>query len=182
MREGTTQVETGASRAYEAGQALAAILTAAEGVRHQVEEIAAAASYMGAASSELVGAMNIVSAVVDMNTADTAEMATESNDILQLIGNIASVSEETSASVQEVSASTQEMSAQVEDVTASAQSLREMAQGLLQLVGQFKLVTEAGSDKTIAANTEQIAPEPILSEYNVSYSGQEVLISTNGRH
>lgn len=183
MAEGTTQVETGASRAYEAGQALAAILTAAEGVRHQVEEIAAAASYMGSASSELVSAMNIVSAVVEMNTADTAEIAAESNGILQLINSIASVSEENSAAVQEVSASAQEMSAQVEDVTASAQSLREMAHGLQQLVTQFKLValeTEPISDEAVVKGAEPIIPEASLPEYIGYNSGQEALITGNG--
>lgn len=185
MTEGTTQVETGASRAYEAGQALAAILTAAEGVSHQVEEIAAAASYMETASNELVSAMDTVGIVVETNTTATAEMAVGSNEILQLIGNIASVSEENSAAVQEVSASAQEMSAQVEDVTASAQSLREMAQGLLQLVTQFKQVTieaEPEAGETAGVGAEEIVPEAVLSQFGEAYLEPEVLVASNGRH
>lgn len=184
MAEGTTQVETGASRAYEAGQALAAILKAAEGVSHQVEEIVAAASYMGDASRELVSAMDTVGVVVETNTTATAEMAAGSKEILQLIGNIASVSEENSAAVQEVSASSQEMNIQVEDVTASAQSLREMARGLLQLVTQFRLVTvevETEADEAAGVDTEEIVPEPVRPEDSEAYLA-ETIIASNGRY
>ncbi len=142
MDEGAKEVETGAGRANEAGQALANILQASEAVNRQVEEIAAATQQMSAASNELVGAMDRVSAVVEENTAATEEMAAGSGEVTQAIENIASVSEENSASVEEVSASAEEMSAQVEEVTASAQSLADMARTLQDLVAQFKLANE----------------------------------------
>ena len=142
MDDGAREVEAGAGRASEAGQALAGILKAAEAVNQQVEEIAAAAQEMSASSNELVSAMDSVSAVVEENTAATEEMAAGSSEVTQAIESIASVSEENSAAVEEVSASAEEMSAQVEEVTASAQSLSEMAQALQALVKQFKLSAE----------------------------------------
>jgi hypothetical protein len=66
-------------------------------------------------------------------------MIATSNESLQAVENIASISEENGASAEEVSASSEEMSAQVEEVTASAQSLAEMAGLMQQAVSQFAL-------------------------------------------
>lgn len=164
MDEGAKEVETGAGRANEAGQALADILQASEAVNRQVEEIAAATQQMSAASNELVGAMDRVSAVVEENTAATEEMAAGSGEVTQAIENIASVSEENSASVEEVSASAEEMSAQVEEVTASAQSLADMARTLQDLVAQFKLANEDARAAPGAPTTKRpakaVSPAP----------------------
>ena len=62
--------------------------------------------------------------------------------ITQAIENIASISEENSASVEEVSASAEEMSAQVTQVTGSARALADTAQTLRETVNQFKLHKE----------------------------------------
>jgi methyl-accepting chemotaxis protein len=123
----------------EAGQALNAILMAAESVNRQVEEIAAAAQTMDASANELVGAMDSVSAVVEENTAATEEMAASSRQVSQTIETIVSIVEENSAAAEEVSAAVEEVTAQTEEVTASAQSLSAMAQELQALVAQFKL-------------------------------------------
>ena len=151
MDEGAAEVAVGAERANEAGEALAQILKAAEGVRSQAEAARRAASQMGVASNELVGAMDAVSAVVEENTAATEEMAAGSSEVTQAIENIASISGENSAAVE--SASAEEMSAQVEEVTASAQSLSDMARTLQAIVAQFTL-TEAGQ----AAPVAQVMP------------------------
>ena len=60
--------------------------------------------------------------------------------MMQAMENIASVSEQNSASIEEVSASTEEVLAQVEQVSVSAAWLTKMAQGLQQIVAQFSLV------------------------------------------
>ncbi len=139
MDEGATEVEAGVAQADEAGQALHAILVAAESVNRQVEDIASAAQQMDASANELVSAMDTVSAVVEENTAATEEMAAGASEVSHAIENIASISEENSAASEEVSATVEEVSAQVEEVTALAQSLDDMAQHLRGLVAQFKL-------------------------------------------
>ncbi|MCP4537017.1 MAG: HAMP domain-containing protein [Chloroflexi bacterium] len=139
MDAGAAEVESGLGQAAEAGQVLDSILTAAEEVNHQVEEIAAAAQQMDASTNELVGAMDSVSAVVEENTASTEEMAAGAGEVSQAVENIAAISEENSAASEEVSATIEEVSAQVEEVTASAQSLSAMAEGLTVAVAQFKL-------------------------------------------
>ena len=163
MDEGAREVELGASRAGEAGQALADICQVAEAVNQQVEAISAAAQHMAAGSNELVAAMDAVSAVVEENTAATEEMAAGSTQVTQAIEHIASVSQENSAAVEEVSAAAEQMSAQVEEVTASAQALSDMAQTLQELVAQFKL-SQDGAQATHAprpqARKTTPAPKP----------------------
>lgn len=139
MKSSASEVESGVVRANSAGAVLENILVAAGSVFKQAEEAGNAAAKVNAASSELVEAVESVSAVIEANTAATGEMNANSSDLTQSIENIASVSEENSAAVEEVSASTEEVSAQVEEVSASAASLKEMAQKLSRLVAHFKL-------------------------------------------
>ena len=77
--------------------------------------------------------------VADQNDSAAVTLGDGTNGMMDAIENIASVSEENSASVEEVSASAEEMSAQVEEVTASAQSLEEMANALQRAITQFQL-------------------------------------------
>ena len=138
----TREVETGVSRANQAGKALEDILAVSEAVFQQAEQAASATEEMNAASNKLVGAIDSVSAIIEANTSAFNEMAGNSNAVLQAFESIASISEENSAAIEEVSASTEEMSAQAEEVNASAQTLSDMAEILQKLVTQFKLEQE----------------------------------------
>ena len=139
MDRGIVEIENGVQTANQAGSALQSIMETAAVVEKGGSEAVMVAKQAQTESSELVSAMDTVSAVVEENTAATEEMAAGSNEVSQAVENIASVSEENSASVEEVSASTEEMSAQVEEVTASAHSLAEMSTELQSLVDQFTL-------------------------------------------
>ncbi len=139
MDEGVAEVEAGATRADETGQALDTILSAAESVDQQIDEIVAAAETMNMAATDLVESVNVVSAVVEENTAATEEMTAGAGEVSEAMENIAHISEMNGAATEEVTAVTEEMSAQVEQVTASAQSLSGMAQELLTMMAQFKL-------------------------------------------
>ncbi|GAB4434146.1 MAG: hypothetical protein Kow0031_15830 [Anaerolineae bacterium] len=143
MNEGAAEVETGASRAGEAGKSLDSILQAVENVNRQVVEISTAAQGMITSSGELVGAMETVSAVVEENTAATEQMAANSGEVTATITTIATLAEGNSAAAQQVSAASEEMSAQVAEVASSVQALNEMAQDLQALTTQFKLGEQA---------------------------------------
>lgn len=145
MEAGAIEVESGANRANEAGQALTAILNGIEAVDQQVEKISAAIQQMSTSSNELVSAMNTVSTVVEENTVATKDMTAGSGEVSRAIDNIARVSEENSAAIEEVSAAAEEMSAQVAEVSTSAQSLQGMARQLQDLVAQFKLADTKSS-------------------------------------
>ncbi|MBM4424245.1 MAG: HAMP domain-containing protein [Chloroflexi bacterium] len=171
MDEGVEEVEAGAARAAESGQALANILKAVEAVSQQAELALAATQRMGAASAELASGVDSVSAVVEENTAATEEMAAGSEEVTRAIENIASVSEENSAAVEEVSAASEEMSAQVEEVSASAQSLNEMALALQGVVSRFKLSADE-SGRAIsppAADLQRPASQPKLAKAGHRY-------------
>ena len=138
----TREVETGVSRANQAGKALEDILAVSEAVFQQAEQAASATEEMNAASNQLVGAIDSVSKIIEANASAFNEMAGNSDAVLQAFESIASISEENSAAIEEVSASTEEMSAQAEEVNASAQTLSEMAEILQKLVTQFRLEQE----------------------------------------
>ena len=161
MDEGADEIEAGATRADESGQALDAILTSIEAVNQQVNEIAAAAQQMNTSSDELVGTMDTVSAVVEENTAATEEMAAGADQVSQSMESIAAVSEENSAAAEQVSATVEEMSAQSEEVTASAQSLAAMAQELQALVAQFRLPGAEAHAPTPRVDWE-MSPGPVV--------------------
>ena len=138
MDEGSKEVEIGAVRVSESGEALSNILKAVEAVNQQAEAAYAATQRMNTASNELVSAMDEVSAVVEENTAATEEMAAGSGEVTQSIENIASVSEENSAAVEEVSANAEETSAQVQKTAELAQVLARMAQDMRATIARFR--------------------------------------------
>jgi len=138
MDIGISEIEKGVQTASQAGSALNSIMETASVVEKGGAEAVTVAKQALNESSDLVSAMDTVSAVVEENTAATEEMSAGSNEVSEAVENIASVSEENSASVEEVSASTEEMSAQVEEVTASAQTLAEMAEALNEIVSRFQ--------------------------------------------
>lgn len=139
MNEGVMEVTTGVTLANEAGQVMRNALAATEKVNQQMEDIVVAARQMDTSADELVNAMNIVSAVVEENTAATEEMAANSDEMSWMTKNVANISEENSASAEEIAATVEEVSAQVEEMAASVQSVNQMAQSLNSLVGQFVL-------------------------------------------
>ena len=139
MGSGAAQVEEGAARADQAGQALSEILRAVGDTVMQVTEIASAAQQMSAASRSVVDTLQAISAVVEENTAGTEEMAAQAGQVTSSIESIASVAEEQSASTEEVSAAAQAMLAQVEEMRAQAQDLAATAVQLHGVITRFDL-------------------------------------------
>ena len=145
MQAGAKEVEIGVSHSNQAGLALTNILDASEAVFEQAQQANRATETVGAASNQLVGAIDMVSKVVENNTFATREMSRNAETVTQAIENIASVSEENSAAVEEVTASTEEVRAQIEEVSDSAKSLEQMAQELQVLMERFRL--EPGDER-----------------------------------
>jgi methyl-accepting chemotaxis protein len=139
MGEGAAEVEAGVGRAAVSRQALENILAVIEAVNRQMDDIATSAGQMDESASEMVRAMDSVSAVVEENTAATEDMALNASQVAGAVENIASISEENSAAAEEVSASVEEASAMAQEVTTSAQTLSAMANDLQALVMRFTL-------------------------------------------
>jgi methyl-accepting chemotaxis protein len=160
MNESTIEVQRGVALAGKSRESLDIILQSSLDSKKVGSNIAAAADNMSTLAADLVSAMDVVSAVVEENTASAAQMTDISSQVTEAVEAIASVSEENSAAVEEVSAGTQEMSAQVEEVTTSANSLAEMARTLQQLVAQFKL--DKGENNQSEAAQEDGSQAPTL--------------------
>jgi methyl-accepting chemotaxis protein len=143
MQDSTQEVEKGVTRANMTGQSYTAILELIEDVHKQAESAGQASEIMMKSAEELISDMDMVSAVVEENTAATEEMAAGSNEVTLIIENIASISEENTAAIEGISATAEEMNAQVEEVTTSAYLLAEMADSLNQIVTEFKLPERA---------------------------------------
>jgi methyl-accepting chemotaxis protein/DNA-binding LacI/PurR family transcriptional regulator len=118
MEGGDQEVTIGVERALASQAGLNQILEAAEAVNQRVAEISAAASGMKA----------------------------EAGTVREAIENIASVSEENSASAEEVSSSGVDVDTQMKEVARLAQSLAETARGMHSLVAEH--ATAAGESET----------------------------------
>ncbi len=82
-------------------------------------------------------------------------MAEQAQRVNAAIANVASVSEENSASAEEVSAATEEMTAQVAETATTTQELSALATNLTQALERFEF-----ADHTQPARTSN-APVPL---------------------
>jgi methyl-accepting chemotaxis protein len=139
MQESIVEVDAGVVKANQAGAALDSILATAAGVYQSATAAIAETERAHADSSELVSAMDSVSAVVEQNTAATEEMSHGAGEFSLVVEKINRISEENSAAVEQVSASTEEMSAQVQQVNTSATELAEMARRMNESVSRFTI-------------------------------------------
>lgn len=139
MKESSEEVAGGVQKANRSKQALNDILTVAERVVLQVNEITQSATGIESSAEELARSMETVSAVVEENTATTEEMAASSREISQSIEQVASVSSNNSTTLQEVSQTTHQINDQVSQVTESARELADMAREMNSIVTQFRL-------------------------------------------
>ena len=139
MKNGVMDVARGVNDTHQAGEVFESILSSADAVYRQAQEASGAINHVRKATSEMIGAMDQVSGVIDKNTNAIKDILSNSTTITEAIDTIASVSEENSAAVEEVSASTEELTAQVEEMGTAARVLSNMAVNLSTLAAQFKL-------------------------------------------
>ena len=139
MDDGTREVETGASRAQAAGQALHEIVAAAKAVKEQVAATLQTTTEMSGASRRLTESIDSVSAVVEENTAATEEMAAGSIEVASALQTVASVGQENGHAVSDVAQAASDIAGQVESVAASATQLADLADRMQRVVRQFKL-------------------------------------------
>jgi len=88
---------------------------------------------------EIENKIKNVSAGISSSIGIVADVDRYSENIVEEVGEIASISEETSANTEEVAAASQEQNASIEEITSLADSLSEMSANLNQLVKRFEL-------------------------------------------
>jgi len=134
-----SEVDHGNQLALDTSESLLGILQSAEEAGAMTDRIVDAVTILKEKSGGLVSAMELVSTVVEENTASAEQMAANSQEVNQAMAGVAGVAEENSASVEEVSASAEEMSAQIEEVVASAEELSALAEELREATARFRL-------------------------------------------
>jgi methyl-accepting chemotaxis protein len=139
MEIGTGEVEVGAQLAHDAGLALEAIVQQVNQAVNQIESISAASEEMAASSTEVIKAIDNVSAITEENTAASEQMTANSNQVMNAMQNIAAISEENAAAAEEVSASTEQLNNSTEEIAASAENLEKTAEELQIIVRSFKV-------------------------------------------
>jgi len=154
MEDGAQQVQRGVVQATQSGEALTNIRKCVDNVTVQVQTIAQSSQSAAGSVQTLVTAMDEVGVVARTNQAASEELTAGSSIVSDAVQSIASVSEESSASVEEVVASAEEMTAQSEEVTANAHALADMAQALRAAVAIFRLASTPGADR----QTESLDP------------------------
>jgi methyl-accepting chemotaxis protein len=124
-----------AARAGEQGRGFAVV---AEEVRKLAEDSQQAAGSISSLIAEIQTASGEAVRVVNEEAIGAfQQIAEQITSVHTALGEIASVSEETSAATEQVAASTQQTSASAEEISASAQQLAATADTLERLVQQF---------------------------------------------
>jgi methyl-accepting chemotaxis protein len=159
MQVSSAEVQTGAQRSQEAGQALTDILRAASAVASEVESVTSIAQQMTISVQAMQEAVNTVIQVTDENQRAIEETTRGAEQVTSGISAVAAVSQQTAAGAQEMSAtahevsvstkavskSIQEQTVSIQQVSAAAQKLDQMASSLQELVQRFVL------DETVEA-------------------------------
>jgi methyl-accepting chemotaxis protein len=153
MQVSSTEVETGAQRSQEAGQALTNILKAVQLVAAEVDRVTNVAQKMTANMHEVQTSVQSVRTATEANRQGIEEMVSGAGVVSSGIASVAAISEQTAAGAQEMSATAQEVSASsqaasaavqqqmesISRVSASAHELDTMVAQLHELVSQFDL-------------------------------------------
>ena len=150
MGEGAQEVKSGSELAEKSAAALVEIKTAAAKRDQSVQDVFAALTEIGGATSQVVSASDAIAAIATQTNAAASRMTAAAGTVSSSIESIAAVSEENSAAAEEVSAATEEMSAQAEEVVASAASLADMATQLDALVARFKIASDSDASPAYA--------------------------------
>ncbi len=156
MESGADRVKIGATRADEAGHALAEILAAVQVTAEQTEQIALSARGLADGAREVNDGMQSISAVVEENSAATEQMSAQAVSVQKAIADIAEVSEGQSAEIEEISAGTDEMAAQVDVIGTQIEELAAMAEQLRGLVEHFKV----DADGKASSGAHNVVPLP----------------------
>jgi methyl-accepting chemotaxis protein len=137
MQDSFNEVEKGAAGATEAGSTLQLVQEISEGNRKLAEEMTGKYNDMVAASNNLMGMMESVSAVVEENSAMTVEIRGDVKNIQASVGEIISIAREYVQSTEWFVEIAGDMMAQVERVTQKSRDLDMLSDGLRSSAAKF---------------------------------------------
>ncbi len=139
MEQGAAEVQSGSVLATESGEFIERILQASQGVSEQINQISAAAEELTASSGELVSVVDNVGSITEENSAASGQMSDNTQEMGRSIESAAGISEQNSAASIQMSSNAQEMGEHVEEIITSSTSLSQMANELRQSVAILAL-------------------------------------------
>lgn len=139
MDTGISEVERGSEYAQKAGQALDEILTTIDKANEQMQGISNAIRDISENSVQVVNVINNVASITEENSAATEEMSAGSSEVGRVIVELTEMAEETVAVNQKVEASANRMSESAAEISRSVESLSLMAAELKNTIAGFKI-------------------------------------------
>lgn len=139
MDTGISEVERGSEFAQKAGQALDEILTTVAKANEQMQGISNAIREISEDSAQVVNMINNVASITEENTAATEEMSAGSSEVGRVIVELTEMAVETVTVNQKVENSANKMSESAVEISKSVEALSLMAAELKNTIAGFKI-------------------------------------------
>lgn len=94
---------------------------------------------VGISLKEIIQGFDLTKSKLDIANENILEVNKNTENIVNLVGEIESISEESAANTEEVAASSEEQSATIEEITRSVEQLANMSRELEEIIQVFKL-------------------------------------------
>jgi len=133
------KVHQGATLAQHSGQALDELIQSAAVTQRETTDLIDANQTVAGVMDDLTSAIEQVSTVIAGNMERTEEAATGIREALQVVENVAAISQENAASAERVAESTREVSEQAKEVQHAAAALTTIAGELQGSTARFKI-------------------------------------------
>lgn len=142
MSGAVADVESGAQKAREAGDALQRILDGSREFTKDITKIAATSGEADRAATEMIELVDQVGQQATSTSELAVEMEQRSNSLTDVVSGVTAVAEESAASAEQVSASTEEVTAQIGDMAGQADSIGLLVQETTQFLVWIGALTE----------------------------------------
>lgn len=138
------QAQVGSQLATQAGQALDALLKAAETMRLQTEKVVMANASVVQTLEQLTRANEQVTAVIVENASATQQVTKNIQQTVQMVNHMTGISKENAFAIEAVHNRSDEVAAQSQTLKASIVSLVNMAEEMQGAVAAFKINQDRG--------------------------------------
>ena len=173
MDTALVKVHEGSSLARHSGQALDELLQSALTTQRHTAEMVEANGAVAAVMGDLTTAIDQVSTVVSANIERSETAAVGIREAMEVVENVAAISEENAASAERVTETTVEVSRQAQEVQDAAGALTGIARELEGSTARFKIDRE--EDEPASATAAPAAPKRLVGVAVPDRPG-------NGRH
>ncbi len=160
MDSAMAKVHEGSTLARHSGEALDELLESAVTTQRQTAELVGANQAVASVMDDLTSAIEQVSAVITANMDRSETAAMSIREALQVVENVAAISEENAASAERVAATTVEVSQQAQDVNEAASALTGIARELEGSTARFKIEKDEDTKNQPRAEAKRPSPVP----------------------